>query len=94
MIHGGIDGYSRLPVFLEVHTDNRAETVLATFLRAVNKYGLPERVRSDKGVHRLNMCDQIEIAKSQIPMEAKLNNFGISGKSVVHCCRWRECQGC
>lgn len=49
VIHGGIDGYSRLPVFLKVNTNNRAESVLSAFIEATQQYGLPERVRSDKG---------------------------------------------
>ena len=49
MIHGGVDGYSRLPVYLKASDNNRAETVFADFLEAVNEYGLPSRVRSDRG---------------------------------------------
>ena len=49
MIHGGVDGYSRLPVYLKASDNNRAETVLADFLEAVNEYGLLSRVRSDRG---------------------------------------------
>ena len=49
VIHGGIDGYTRIPVFLKCSTNNRAETVLDGFLGATNEYGLPSRVRSDKG---------------------------------------------
>ena len=49
VVHGGIDGYSRLPVFLKASDNNRASTVLACFCEAVAEYGLPSRVRSDKG---------------------------------------------
>ena len=49
MIHGGVDGFSRLPVFLSASNNNRAETVLSLFIDAVATYGLPSRVRSDKG---------------------------------------------
>lgn len=49
VVHGGIDGFSRLPVYLKASTNNRAETVLKCFIDAVSEYGLPSRVRSDKG---------------------------------------------
>ena len=49
VVHGGIDGYSRLPVFLKASNNNRASTVLTCFCEAVQEYGLPSQVRSDKG---------------------------------------------
>ena len=49
VIHGAIDGYSRLPVYI-VASDNKITTVLSGFQEAVRKYGLPSRVHSDKGV--------------------------------------------
>ena len=49
VIHGGIDGYSRIPVYLAASSNNRSETVFQHFLDAVAKYGLPSRVRADMG---------------------------------------------
>ena len=36
-------------MYLWASAKNRAATVLGLFLNAVNEYGLPSRVRSDKG---------------------------------------------
>ena len=49
MVHGGVDGFSRIPVFLQCSNNNKACTVLDAFLGAMYEYGLPSRVRSDKG---------------------------------------------
>lgn len=49
VVHGGVDGYTRIPVYLKCGTNNQAETVLKLFQHAVAEYGLPSRVRSDKG---------------------------------------------
>ena len=49
VIHGGVDGFTRIPVFLHCSTINKAATVLELFLNGVENYGLPSRVRSDKG---------------------------------------------
>lgn len=49
VVHGGIDGFSRTVVYLCCSTNNEASTVLASFIEAVSKYGLPDQVRSDCG---------------------------------------------
>ncbi|KAF7701116.1 hypothetical protein HF521_002281 [Silurus meridionalis] len=49
VIHGGIDGYSRLIVFLHALNNNRSTTVMNCFLNAVARYGVPSRVRTAHG---------------------------------------------
>ena len=49
MTHCGIDGYSRMVVYLKCSSNNLSSTVYSLFLKAVNHYDLPSRVRSDQG---------------------------------------------
>ena len=49
VIHGGNDGYTRIPVYLKCSSNNKADTVLQLFIEAVEEYALPSCVRSDKG---------------------------------------------
>lgn len=54
MIHGGIDGFSRLIVFLGA-SSNRPSTVFGLFLDAVERYNIPSRVRSDYGMENIDV---------------------------------------
>ena len=56
VIHGGIDGFSRMIVYLQCTTNNKAESVFAYFWRATREYGVPSRVRSDKGGENVMVC--------------------------------------
>lgn len=49
VIHGGIDGFSRLCMFMNAATNNRASTVAEHFVEATREFGWPSRVRSDYG---------------------------------------------
>ena len=49
VIHGGVDGHSRLIVYLQCSTNNTAARVLSSFTDAVQQYGLPVKVRADLG---------------------------------------------
>ena len=57
--HGGIDGFSRTIVYLRCSTNNRASTVLSSFLDAVGKYGLPTKVRSDLGGENIRVWEYL-----------------------------------
>ena len=49
VLHHGIDGFSRLVTFCRFSGNNRAETVLQLFRKAVERYGQPLRIRTDYG---------------------------------------------
>ena len=57
VIHGCIDGFSRIPVYLSCHTNNQAFTVLQSFLGAVRQWGLPLRVRCDMGGENIDVVE-------------------------------------
>jgi hypothetical protein len=52
---GGIDGYSRLIVYLKASTNIKASTVLQLFQEAVVRFNLPSRVRSDFGLENIDV---------------------------------------
>ncbi|XP_074662300.1 uncharacterized protein LOC141914869 isoform X2 [Tubulanus polymorphus] len=56
VVHGGIDGYSRLIVYLKANSNNLSSTVLYVFEEAVVKWGLPSRVRADLGVENRDVA--------------------------------------
>ena len=56
VVHGAIDGYSRMVTYLECATNNRAETVLGLFVRAGRVYGFPSRTRSDQGGENVDVA--------------------------------------
>uniref|UniRef100_A0A7M5X2K0 Integrase catalytic domain-containing protein n=1 Tax=Clytia hemisphaerica TaxID=252671 RepID=A0A7M5X2K0_9CNID len=49
VIHGAIDGFSRLITMLHCSTNNYSETVLSLFEQAIATFGIPSRVRTDFG---------------------------------------------
>ena len=65
MIHGFIDGYSRLITGLRVSDNNRADTVLGLFLDAAHLYHVPSRVRGDHGVENLRVAEYMESFRGQ-----------------------------
>ncbi len=56
VIHGSIDGFSRMVTFLSGSTNNKAGTVFQLFRRSTNEFGIPSRVRSDKGGENIQVC--------------------------------------
>ncbi|TFY80937.1 hypothetical protein EWM64_g3074 [Hericium alpestre] len=56
VIHGFIDGYCRTVTGLRASTNNLPETVLDVFKRAIDDYGLPSRMRGDRGADINTEC--------------------------------------
>ena len=57
VIHGAVDGYSRLIPFLKCSNNNRASTVLESFTAAVQMYGLLRKLRTDLGGENVDAWD-------------------------------------
>jgi len=60
VIHGFIDGFSRLIVGLRASNNNRAATVLSLFLDSIEVYGIPSRIRGDHGVENVDVARWME----------------------------------
>lgn len=65
VIHGGIDGFSRMVTFMSASNNNRAETMLSCFTRGVEEYGWPSRVRADHGRENWLVKDKMESVRGQ-----------------------------
>ena len=60
VIHGAIDGFSRLIVFLKCSTNNKSETVKQCFLAATEHFEWPSRVRTDHGGENVKVWELME----------------------------------
>lgn len=64
VVHSGIDGYSCMIVYLQCATNNCSLTVYRLFKQATEQYGIPSRVRSDKGGENILVCQYVIAVRS------------------------------
>ena len=84
-MHGGIDGYSRMIVYLHASDNNRSDTVAGLFRDATFEFGVPSRARSDRGGENKGVAQLMETARG-----ANRNSM-LMGRSV-HNQRIERCE--
>ena len=80
VVHGGIDGFRRLFLYLNSSGDNKATTVLNHFNEAVRQFGLPSQMRCDHG------GENVLIAQTMLELSGLHRGSVITGSSVHNSC--------
>ena len=78
VIHEGIDGFSRRIMYLHASDNNRSDTVLRLFMNSVNTFGLPSRVRGDRGGENVGVSNFM----IGYPLKGPGRGSFIAGRSV------------
>lgn len=91
VIHAGVDGFSRMLVFLQCSTNNRANTVFSAFKGAIDDYGVPSRVRSDKGGENILVC-QYMIAVRGLNRSSHIAGSSLHNQRIERI--WRDVYRC
>jgi hypothetical protein len=76
VVHGCVDGFTRIPVYLSCSTNNEAATVLTNFIKAVENWGLPSRTRCDQG------SENVDVVKYMLHTRGVGRGSALVGKSV------------
>ena len=86
VVHGGIDGYSRHIMYLKCNSNNRPATVLELFLKAVEIFGLPSRVRGDNGTCSVILAEVLTgeaLLLEGAPTINELKDYGEMGRDPL-----------
>ena len=92
VIHGGIDGFSQLVVFLKASPNNESATVLNVFTGAIEQHGLPSCVRSTSDMGTENVLVAMYIILKH-PHRGPGKGSMLTGRSVHNQrieCLWRD----
>ncbi len=63
VVHGCVDGFSRVPMYISCETNNRAATVCFLFRQAVQTWGLPSRTRCDQGSENVDVVQYMLLTR-------------------------------
>ena len=61
VIHGFIDGHSRVITGIRASNNNLGDTVLDVFMHAAQEFGVPSRLRGDHGVENIKVAAWMEL---------------------------------
>ena len=73
VIHEGIDGYSRVVVFLKCASNNQSETILENFMETCERFHVPTRIRTDHGT------ENIAVARAMLEIKWAETNPVLTG---------------
>ena len=65
VVHGAMDGYSRMLTFLQYSNNNRAETVMNHFSSAISKHGRPLHIRTDHGGENVQVWEDMSMHRGE-----------------------------
>lgn len=78
VIHGGIDGKTRLLTYLVLSEDNTKISGFKAFMKGVDGYGWPSRVRGDQGGENWDIC------KAMLTVRGVDRGSFLAGKSTAN----------
>ncbi|KAF5339993.1 hypothetical protein D9611_012376 [Ephemerocybe angulata] len=87
IVHGCVDGYSRMIIYLVCSNNKRSKTVGACFMTAVSQFGWPSRVRGDYGTEN-NEIERKMVEKWGIAHRAYLRGRSVHNVRIERL--WRD----
>ena len=91
VVHGAVDGFSRLIVHLSCADNNRSHTVMTYFQEAIARFGLPDFVRSDHGGENIAVW-QYMISMHNMDYSCVLTGSSVHNERIER--MWRDVHRC